>query len=739
MPNLSARRTLANGAGRWLLAAVAACALMAVYGADILLAGVPNASASSSNLTPVAGAPSAPLFAVDAPQVIPGRYIVVLREGRGRDAMEAVIAYGARAALVAAGQRAPADDAALTRPETLARAGIEVTARYAAALSGFAAALPPSAVDALRRNPNVAYIEADQVMVAVAPLAETQTNATWGLDRIDQRNLPLNGSYTYGVAGAGVHAYIIDTGMRATHREFTGRIGNGYTAINDGQGTNDCNGHGTHVAGTVGGATYGVAKQVMLHPVRVLDCNGSGYTSGVIAGVDWVTANAGQPAVANMSLGGGASTALDSAVRNSISRGVVYAVAAGNENTNACNGSPSRTAEALTVGASTSADGRASFSNYGTCLDLFAPGSSITSASNSGDTATATYSGTSMAAPHVAGAAALYLSANPGATASQAVQALTANATSGKITNAGTGSSNLLLYTAFLDGHNTPIPTPTRTVTATRTRTPTATVTRTPGPTATPTRTRTPGPTLTPTRTLTPKPTATPTRTPGPTATPAPVCANQLINGDFEQGRTVWIESSAKGYPLICTATSCGSASVGPRKGSYFAWLGGADAETAELRQSLALPAGQTASLSFWYQSRSSDYCGYDYAYVNVMAGGVTKTLKRISLCSQANTTGWVNLRLSLNAYAGKTITLILRTVTDSSLVSNWFVDDVSVTQSASCVTGAGRDDGRFVQPAELERPLDDAEERAEDRAPSIAPKPAAPPDLEELRKATSQ
>jgi subtilisin family serine protease len=210
-----------------------------------------------------------------------------------------------------------------------------------------------------------------------------------GIDRIDQRNLPLSTTYTYNFTGAGVHAYIIDTGIRATHQNFGGRVSSqGFTAINDGNGTNDCNGHGTHVSGTVGSSTYGVAKGVTLHAVRVLGCTGSGSTAGVIAGVDWVTQNRILPAVANMSLGGGVSTALDTAVNNSINAGVTYAIAAGNSNANACNSSPARVAAALTVGSTTTSDARSSFSNFGTCVDLFAPGSGITSTWNTSDTAT---------------------------------------------------------------------------------------------------------------------------------------------------------------------------------------------------------------------------------------------------------------------------------------------------------------------------------------------------------------
>lgn len=273
----------------------------------------------------------------------------------------------------------------------------------------------------------------------------TQTNATWGLDRIDQRKRPLNGSYTYNTTASSVTAYIIDTGILSGHQEFSGRVTGGVTAINDGRGSSDCNGHGTHVAGTVGGRTYGVAKGVKLFAVRVLDCAGSGSNSGVIAGVDWVTYNHTKPAVANMSLGGGASQALDDAVRNSIGAGVTYAVAAGNENQNACNVSPARVSSALTVGATTRTDSRASFSNYGSCVDLFAPGQDITSAWYSSSSSTRTISGTSMASPHVAGAAALYLQSNQGASPSTVASNLNSTATTGVVTGTN-GSPNRLLY-----------------------------------------------------------------------------------------------------------------------------------------------------------------------------------------------------------------------------------------------------------------------------------------------------
>jgi serine protease len=245
-----------------------------------------------------------------------------------------------------------------------------------------------------------------------------------------------------------VHAYIVDTGVLLTHNEFSGRMGNGFDAVTSGGNANDCHGHGTHVAGTVGGTTYGVAKGVTIHPVRVLGCTGSGTNAGVIAGMDWVAQNRVLPAVANMSLGGGASQATDDAVARMTAAGVTVVVAAGNDNaSDACTKSPARAPSAITVGSTTSTDARSSFSNVGTCLDIFAPGSSITSAWFTSPTATNTISGTSMASPHVAGGAALYLATNPTATPAQVTQALTSSATPGIVTDARTGSPNLLLYT----------------------------------------------------------------------------------------------------------------------------------------------------------------------------------------------------------------------------------------------------------------------------------------------------
>ncbi|HEY6139657.1 MAG TPA: S8 family serine peptidase [Thermoanaerobaculia bacterium] len=342
------------------------------------------------------------------------------------------------------------DDPAGIADELTRAHGARTTHVYGA-LKGFSAEMPAAAAKAMANDPRVKYVEED----GEVSIDTTQSGATWGLDRIDQRNLPLDGNYTYTTTASNVHAYIVDTGILTSHTQFGGRATVGVDEIGDGRNGIDCNGHGTHVAGTVGGSTYGVAKGVSLVAVRVLDCSGSGSNSGVIAGVNWVATHAIKPATANMSLGGGVSQALDDAVTAAVNAGVVFCVAAGNGDAagnplDACTTSPARAAAAITVSATNNSDTKASWANYGTCVDIFAPGVNITSSWYSSTTATNIISGTSMATPHVCGATALYLAGNPTATPASVASAFISNATTGVVISPGTGSPNRLLYTGFI-------------------------------------------------------------------------------------------------------------------------------------------------------------------------------------------------------------------------------------------------------------------------------------------------
>lgn len=566
---------------------------------------------------------------------------------------------------------------------------------YQYALKGFSMRMSNERAAALANDPRVDYVEPDQVYEAVA----TQSPATWGLDRVDQRDLPLDSSYTYNQTGQGVQAYIIDTGIRASHQEFAGRIGNGFTAVSDGNGTNDCNGHGTHVAGTVGGTTYGLAKQVTLHAVRVLSCSGSGSTSGVIAGVDWVTQNHTKPAVANMSLGGGVSSALDQAVANSISAGVSYAIAAGNSNTDACTSSPARVSSANTVGATTSTDARSSFSNFGTCVDIFAPGSSITSSWNTSDTATNTISGTSMATPHVAGALALYLQSNPTASPATASQALVGNSTPNKVTGAGSGSPNRLLYSIFGGGGGGDTTPPTTSITspadgATVSGTITVTANASDGVGVTRVELYRDG-ALIGTDTSSPYEFAWNTTTVsngghvlqtkaydaatnvGSSAVVNVTVSNAtgggelIVNGGFEGSATPWALSGNAYW----------SNGGNQHSGTGYSVLGFYNNASGSEYQTVSIPASHGANLTFWLQITTSEglSTAYDFLYVEVRStsGALLGTLGSYS---NRNAGAYSQKAFSLASWRGQTVRVQFRATTDFTLTTAFRVDDVSLS-----------------------------------------------------------
>ncbi|MFI6094163.1 S8 family peptidase [Lentzea sp. NPDC051213] len=332
-------------------------------------------------------------------------------------------------------------------PGLASKYGGQVGQIWQHALNGFSVKMTAKQAERLAGDPKVAFVQQD---AQVHMLDVQQNPPSWGLDRVDQRDMPLSNSYQYDTTASNVTAYIIDTGVRTTHSTFGSPSRATWGTNTSGDGNNsDCNGHGTHVAGTVAGSQYGLAKAAKVVAVKVLNCAGSGTTAGVVGGIDWVTANAVKPAVANMSLGGGADATLDAAVRRSIASGVTYAIASGNSNTDACSTSPARVTEAITVNASTNTDARASFSNFGSCTDIYAPGQNIVSSWNTNDTATNNISGTSMATPHVAGAAALWLATHPTDSPAAVWNGLNAASTPNKITNVGANTPNKLLYTLF--------------------------------------------------------------------------------------------------------------------------------------------------------------------------------------------------------------------------------------------------------------------------------------------------
>ena len=600
---------------------------------------------------------------------IPGSYIVVFKD----------------AAVGTQGLSALTDTLA-------AKANAKVDYRYTDALRGFAGAMSERAAKRLAADPAVSYVAQNHT---VHILADQANPPSWGLDRVDQRNLPLNSNYHYDTTASNVTAYVIDTGIRTTHTTFGGRAVWGTNTTGDGNNT-DCNGHGTHVSGTIGGAEYGLAKGIHLVAVKVLDCNGSGSFAGVAAGIDFVTQQhaAGAPAVANMSLGAqGSDTATENAVRNSIADGVTYAIASGNSNADACNFTPARVTEAITVNASDINDARASFSNFGTCTDIFAPGVNITSSWNTNDTATNTISGTSMATPHVAGGAALYLANNPSATPAAVQTALKNNATPNKITNPGAGSPNLLLYTLFGAPSGPVVNNPgNRTGTvgvATSLQmtasggTPPYTWSATGLPpglsinastgliSGTPTTAGTFTVTVTArdTANLTGSTTFTWTiSTGGGCGSPG----QKIANPGFESGAASW----------TATAGVIGqwSPSQPPHSGTWDAWMDGyGTTHTDTLQQTVTIPAGCTNyTLTFWLHIDTAEAPGTIFDRLTVQLGATT-----LATYSNVNSApGYSQKSFNVSGFAGQTVVLKFTGTEDISLQTSFVLDDLALNVS---------------------------------------------------------
>jgi subtilisin family serine protease len=577
--------------------------------------------------------------------------------------------------------------------DELARTHGAKTKHVYGALKGFAAEMSQAAAQAIANDPRVKYVEEDSIV----ELDTTQTGATWGLDRIDQRNLPLDGNYTYATTASNVHAYIVDTGILTSHSQFGGRATVGVDEIGDGHNGIDCNGHGTHVSGTVGGSTYGVAKGVSLVAVRVLDCSGSGSNSGVIAGVNWVASNAIKPAVANMSLGGGASQALDDAVTAAVNAGVVFCVAAGNGDAagnplDACTTSPARAAAAITVSATDSTDHKASWANYGTCVDIFAPGVNITSSWYSSTTATNTISGTSMATPHVAGASALYLAGNPTATPAAVVSALTSNATSGVVIGPGTGSPNRLLYTGFIGGGGTPAPTissfsPTSggvgtTVSVSGANFTGATSVKFNGQSAsfsvissTSISASVPNCSSSGQISVT---TAGGTGTSSGSFTVTGCTTQQQLLGNpgFETGSAA---------PWVSTAGVVdGSTGEAAHSGAWKAWLDGyGTTHTDSIYQDVTIPStAASATLTFWLHIDTAETTtSIAYDTLNVQLRNTANTvLTTLATYSNLNkNTGYVQKSFDVTAYRGQTIRVYFLGSEDSSLQTSFVIDDTAL------------------------------------------------------------
>jgi subtilisin family serine protease len=609
-----------------------------------------------------AGAATGNVVSVPGARAVPGSYIVILKDG------------------VTARSLTPQTASALTQ-----QYGGSVRSTWTAALHGFSASMSDAQARRLAADPRVSYVQADAEVHAL----DTQTNPpSWGLDRIDQRNLPLDNSYTFNTTASNVHAYIIDTGIRITHTTFGGRATWGHNSVDT--NNTDCHGHGTHVAGTVGGSQYGVAKGVSLVAVKVLNCAGSGTTAQVADGINWVAGNAIHPAVANMSLGGGADPTLDSAVTNAVNTGVTFAIASGNSNADACNFSPARVPSAITVNATDINDARASFSNFGTCTDIFAPGVNITSAWMTSDTATNTISGTSMATPHVTGAAALWLAAHPGDTPAQVTTGLVNASTPNKVTNPGSGSPNRLLFTLFGAPTGVSVTNPgsrsgtvgtaitSFTVTATG-GTPPYTWSATGLPpgisigsttgtiSGTPTTAGTFTTTVTATDTVGASGSAPFTFTISPTGGGCASPGQKLGNPGFEVGSAPW----------TATAGVIGAfAGQSAHSGTRFAWLDGYGTNhTDTLSQSVTIPAGCAATLTFWLHIDTAEAPGTAFDRLTVTLGGTT-----LATFTNLNSAAGYTLRtVNVSAFAGQTATLTFRGVEDVSLQTSFVVDDTAL------------------------------------------------------------
>ncbi|WFE53565.1 S8 family peptidase [Micromonospora sp. WMMD1155] len=624
---------------------------------------------------PAQAEPTGTIRYADGPNAVADRYIVTLRS----------------TALVATAVDSKAR-------ELTGRFGGQTRHVYASALPGFSVNMSVKQAERLAADPSVASVE----QVQRIGVLDTQTNPpNWGDDRIDQRNLPLNQTFTYPAnPGQGVTVYVLDTGINANHNEFTGRVRQGTDMVDNDSTPQDCHGHGTHVAGTAVGTTYGIAKKAGVVAVRVLNCQGSGTNDDLIAGINWVRANAQKPAVVNYSIGCGSrctSQAMDSAVTSLINSGVQFVQAAGNSSDDACYYSPQAVTAAITVGNSTSSDGRNSSSNYGSCLDIFAPGTSIVSASYASNNGSATMTGTSMASPHTAGAAALYLGANPSATPAEVRNALVNNGTTGKITSPGSGSPNVLLYTAFIGGTDPGPGSPSVTNPGNRISavgqavdvqvqgsggtTPYtwsasglpaglsigASTGRITG-SATTAGTSNVTVTLTDAAGRTAQATFTWTVTSGGGGcTPTQVVGNP----GFETGTSPW----------TATANVIGAWSQYPaRSGSRNAWLnGGGRVQTDTLSQSVTIPAGcANATLRFWIRITTAEYENLAYDRLTVTLGGTTLA----SYTNLDKTNGYVEKVINVGQFAGQTATLTFNGVEDWSYQTSFVIDDVTISAS---------------------------------------------------------